>query len=159
WAFGLVVPTRLLAVPAGVGARATGPGWAAGLGLVAGAEFAVLAVAVRAIPSLRPTEVVASPAAYAAVLGGVFGFGCWTLALQRGRVVAAAAAMVVAETVLPALVGVLLLDDQTRPGLAWLGVLGFALAVLGTLGLARFSAADAVPGTPASSGFAAEQQR
>jgi hypothetical protein len=48
------------------------------------------------------------------------------------------AAMVVGETIAPALVGAIWLGDSARPGLGWLVVLGFAVALAGTLVLARF---------------------
>jgi hypothetical protein len=49
--------------------------------------------------------------------------------------------MVVGETVGPALIGVLWLGDLTRPGFGWMVVVGFAIAVAGTLALARFGEA------------------
>jgi hypothetical protein len=55
--------------------------------------------------------------------------------------------MVVGETVGPALVGVVWLGDQTRPGLSWMVVTGFAIAVAATLALSRFGEAP----TPAES--------
>lgn len=50
----------------------------------------------------------------------------------------ATAGMVLGETVGPAVVGVAWLGDSTREGLAWLAVTGFAVAVAGSLALARF---------------------
>jgi len=58
------------------------------------------------------------------------------------------AAMVVGETIAPALVGAVWLGDRAREGLGWLVVLGFAVAVAATLALARFGEAP----TPAESG-------
>jgi phosphatidylserine synthase len=51
------------------------------------------------------------------------------------------AAMVVGETVAPALVGVVWLGDSARGGLGWLVVVGFVVAIAGTLVLARFGEA------------------
>lgn len=53
----------------------------------------------------------------------------------------ATAGLVIGETIGPALVGVIWLGDRTREGLAWLAVLGFAVAVAGALALARFGEA------------------
>ncbi|MEV7883269.1 hypothetical protein ACWD3I_12750 [Streptomyces sp. NPDC002817] len=111
------------------------------LGLGAGFGFGVVEVAVRLIDSLEPSELLANPATYALLLGGGAAFLCLTSALQRGSVTTATAAMVIGETVGPALVGVVWLGDRTREGLGWLAVLGFLVAVVGALGLARFGEA------------------
>lgn len=50
----------------------------------------------------------------------------------------AVAGMVVGETVGPALVGVAWLGDQTRPGMSWMVVTGFVVAVAAALALSRF---------------------
>jgi hypothetical protein len=54
----------------------------------------------------------------------------------------ATAAVVLAETMPPAVVGLLFLGDTTRPGLTGLAVLGFALAVTCAVALARFGEAS-----------------
>ncbi|MFI1725741.1 hypothetical protein [Streptomyces sp. NPDC020489] len=139
----------MLAVAVGVlllglgGGRLPERGRSSLLGLGAGFGFGVVEVAVRLIDSLAPAELLANPAAYALVLGGGAAFLCLTSALQRGSVTVATAAMVIGETVGPALVGVVWLGDRTREGLGWLAVLGFLVAVAGALGLARFGEAPA----------------
>jgi hypothetical protein len=57
--------------------------------------------------------------------------------------------MVTGETVMPALVGVLLLGDQTRPGFSAVAVTGFVVAVLAALILARFGEPPATLTNPA----------
>ncbi|MFJ2232689.1 DMT family transporter [Streptomyces sp. NPDC087859] len=137
----------MLAVAVGVlllglcGGRLPERGRASLLGLGAGFGFGVVEVAVRLIDSLSLSELLVNPAAYALLLGGGAAFLCLTSALQRGSVTAATAAMVIGETVWPALVGVVWLGDRTREGLGWLAVLGFLVAVVGALGLARFGEA------------------
>ncbi len=116
-------------------------GRAALLGLGAGLGFGVVEVAVRLIDSFRPAALLADPASYAVVLGGGAAFVLLTSALQRGSVTTATAGMVLGETVGPAAVGVVWLGDRTREGMAWLAVLGFAVAVAGALALARFGEA------------------
>ncbi|MFI7411252.1 hypothetical protein ACIBU0_21565 [Streptomyces sp. NPDC049627] len=111
------------------------------LGLAAGFGFGVVEVAVRLVDSVDVSDTVGNPAAYALVLGGGAAFLALTSALQRGSVTTATAAMVIGETVGPAAVGVVWLGDRTREGLAWLAVLGFAVAVAGALALARFGEA------------------
>ncbi|MEV6397832.1 hypothetical protein AB0M39_24175 [Streptomyces sp. NPDC051907] len=108
------------------------------LGLGAGLGFGVVEVAVRLIDSVELPEVLANPAVYALVLGGGAAFLLLTSALQRGSVTTATAGLVLGETVGPAVVGVVWLGDQTREGLGWLAVTGFAVAVAGALALARF---------------------
>jgi hypothetical protein len=80
---------------------------------------------------------VRSPATYALLLAGLVALLAYSTALQRGTVTQATAPLVVGETLAPALVGVLLLGDQPRPGWGWVAAVGFGLAVLGALSLAR----------------------
>ncbi|MFF4866952.1 hypothetical protein ACFY3J_35830 [Streptomyces sp. NPDC001231] len=116
------------------------------LGLGAGFGFGVVEVSVRLIDSLAPSALFTNPAAYALLLGGGAAFLLLTSALQRGSVTTATAGMVIGETIGPAAIGVVWLGDRTREGLAWLAVLGFAVAVAGALALARFREAPAEEG-------------
>ncbi|MFF4951576.1 hypothetical protein [Streptomyces chattanoogensis] len=116
---------------------------AAVLGLGAGCGFGVVEVAVRLVDDFAPSALLTSPAVYALLIGGGAAFLLLTSAFQRGSVTTATAAMVIGETVGPALAGVLWLGDRPREGLAPLAVLGFALAVTGALALARFGEAPA----------------
>ncbi|GAA3815510.1 hypothetical protein GCM10022403_056330 [Streptomyces coacervatus] len=125
------------------GGRWSGRGRALVLGLGAGFGFGVVEVSVRLIDSLAPSELFTNPATYALVLGGGAAFLLLTSALQRGSVTTATAGLVLGETIGPALVGVVWLGDRTREGLAWLVVLGFLVAVVGALALARFGEAPA----------------
>ncbi|MGW3419139.1 hypothetical protein [Streptomyces phaeochromogenes] len=116
-------------------------GRALALGLGAGFGFGVVEVSVRLIDGLAPSTLFTNPATYALLLGGGAAFLLLTSALQRGSVTTATAGLVIGETIGPALVGVVWLGDRTRDGLAWLAVLGFAVAVAGALALARFGEA------------------
>ncbi|MEV1044689.1 hypothetical protein [Streptomyces sp. NPDC049916] len=111
------------------------------LGLGAGFGFGVVEVSVRLIDDVSPGALLRDPAAYGLLLGGAAAFLLLTSALQRGSVTTATAGMVLGETVGPALAGVVWLGDGTRPGLGWLAVGGFAVAVAGSLALARFGEA------------------
>jgi hypothetical protein len=113
------------------------------LGLGAGAGFGAVEIAVRLIDPIDPTRAVfyTNPAVYAVIAGGAAGFLLLTSALSRGSVTTAVAGMVVGETVGPALVGVMWLGDQTRPGLSWMVLVGFGIAVVATLALSRFGEA------------------
>jgi drug/metabolite transporter (DMT)-like permease len=113
------------------------------LGLAAGSGFGVVEIGVRILDEVDPTRAAfyINPALYAAAGGGAAGFLLFTSALQRGSVTTTVAAMVVGETIAPALVGVVWLGDTARPGWGWLVILGFVVSVAGTLVLARFGEA------------------
>ncbi|SPM36820.1 Permease of the drug/metabolite transporter (DMT) superfamily, partial [Mycobacterium rhizamassiliense] len=119
------------------------------LGLAAGSGFGVVEIGVRLMDQMDPTKAAfyTHPAVYAAAGGGAAGFLLLTSALQRGSVTTTVAAMVVGETIAPALVGVVWLGDTARAGLGWLVIAGFVVAVSATLMLARFGEAP----TPAES--------
>jgi drug/metabolite transporter (DMT)-like permease len=108
------------------------------LGFVAGLGFGVVALAARVITNLSIGDLVRNPALWALALAGVVSFLFYATALQRGSVTTVTAAVIIGETLLPSLIGVLLLGDRTRPGFAPLAVLGFAVAVAGAIMLARF---------------------
>lgn len=128
----------LAVVVAGVAAgRLTGAVGASVLGLAAGLGFAVVAVSARVLPDLAPASLLTEPAAYALVAGGGVAFLLYSVALQRAGVLTATSATVVGQTVAPALVGLLLLEDRVRAGTGPLLVLGLLLAVAGCAGLAR----------------------
>ncbi len=113
------------------------------LGLCAGSGFGVVEIAVRLLDVIDPTKraFYFNPALYALFAGGAAGFLLLTSALQRGSVTTTVAAMVVGETIAPALVGVIWLGDSARDGLGWVVVVGFVVAVSATLVLARFGEA------------------
>ncbi|GLE58053.1 putative integral membrane protein [Mycobacteroides chelonae] len=126
--------TRLL------GSRAAIPA-----GLLAGILYGAMSVAVRVLDGLDPLRVkvlLSDPAAYAVIIAGVGGFYLFTVALQVGSVNGAAAALVVGETVVPGVTGVLLLGDGARPGLGWLVALAFVVAVVSAVSVAAFGAVE-----------------
>ncbi|MDX6363181.1 MAG: hypothetical protein QOC85_2191 [Streptomyces sp.] len=140
---GVAVLVLLAGVVAG---RLPERGRALVLGLGAGFGFGVVEVAVRLIDDLSVGALLGNPATYALLLGGGAAFVLLTSALQRGSVTTATAGLVIGETIGPALVGVVWLGDRTRDGLEWLAVLGFAVAVVGALALARFGEAPVEEG-------------
>ncbi|MEU6980083.1 MULTISPECIES: hypothetical protein [unclassified Streptomyces] len=136
----LVAAFAVLAVGAAAGRLPERPR-ALTLGLAAGFGFGVVEVAVRLIDSID----LANPALYALLVGGGAAFLLLTSALHRGSVTTATAGLVLGETIGPAVVGVVWLGDRTREGYGWLAVLGFAVAIAGSLTLARFGEAPAEP--------------
>lgn len=110
-------------------------------GLLSGLGFGALGIGVRVLNGVDPfdlAQLVGDPALYAILVGGLGGMYLHTVALQIGSVNGATAALVVGETVVPGLVGVLWLGDATQHGLAWLGVLGFVFAVVSAMAVAHY---------------------
>jgi drug/metabolite transporter (DMT)-like permease len=112
------------------------------LGAVAGLGYGVLAVAARVLPGFSPHELIRNPAAYALAAAGIVSFMLYATALEGGSVTVATAAVVLAETTAPAVVGVMFLGDHARPGLGGVALLGFSVAIVSAVALARFGEAD-----------------
>jgi drug/metabolite transporter (DMT)-like permease len=132
---GAVVVLGLAGVAAG---RASRRVRTPALGLVAGLCFGVVAISGRVMPSLAPLDLLTDPALYIVAVAGGLAMLFYATALQRGSVTTSTAMMVLGETVLPSLIGIVLLGDRTRPGFALVAVAGFVLAVAAALALARF---------------------
>jgi drug/metabolite transporter (DMT)-like permease len=145
----------VVGVGGAVAGRLRGRARSAVLGLAAGLGFGFVAIGSRVVRSLAPWDLLRDPAMYVVAAGGLVAFLFFTTALQRGSVTVTTGTVVVAETLVPALVGVLLLGDRTRHGYVGLAAAGFVLAVAGALILARFGEPPAEPTeTPASRGYA-----
>ena len=133
----LLVAVAALALAGWAAGRRHGPWGAALLGLLAGCGYALVALSGRVLPTLIPADLVAEPATYALAGAGVLAFLLYSTGLQRGAVLTSTSAMIVTQTSVPAVAGVLLLGDGVRQGGAWAAVAGFAVAVAGTLTLTR----------------------
>jgi len=134
----------LIAVLAGLGAVVNRlQHWSvpAVLGLLGGLAFATDSVAVRVVPVLSPGALWHAAPTYAFLASSALGFLLYSMALQRGAVAAATAPLVVAQTLAPAVVGVVLLGDGVRAGYLPVAVVGLALTTLGAARLARFEGA------------------
>lgn len=119
------------------------------LGVVAGFGYGVLAIAARVLNGFAPLTLLRDPAAYAVAAAGIVSFLFYATALEGGSVTVATAAVVLAETLPPAVIGVEFLGDMTRPGLEPAAIVGFLLAVASAVMLARFGEADhAARGAP-----------
>lgn len=108
------------------------------LGLIAGFGFGVVALAERVMTDLQIGHLLRDPAFYTLAIGGSLSFLFYATALQRGAVTTVVAGVIIGETLLPALVGVLALGDRPRDGFMPVAAVGFAIAVTGALVLARF---------------------
>jgi drug/metabolite transporter (DMT)-like permease len=152
WTFqlGLIVGVAAVAVAGIAAARLPNPARTPALGAVAGLGYSVLAVSARILPGFSPNQLVRSPATYTLAAAGIVSFMLYATALDGGSVTTATAAVVLAETMPPAIVGVIFLGDSTRHGLAALAALGFVLAVICALALARFGEAGERSGSEAA---------
>jgi drug/metabolite transporter (DMT)-like permease len=111
--------------------------WA--LGALAGLMYGGAGIGARMLrtPS-SPWRLFVDPALYAMALAGLLGLLLYAMALQRGSVTVATATVVVAETLVPAAVGITLLGDRPASGHTALAATGFALTVVGAVALARY---------------------
>jgi drug/metabolite transporter (DMT)-like permease len=134
----LLATVGLLAL-LGVGAARLPGRWSAGaLGLLSGCAYGVINLASRVLPSLSPGALISDPATWVIPSAGFCAVLFYNTALQRASVVAASAGTIVSQTVFPAAVGLILLGDATRAGFQPLAIVGFLLAVVGSLLLTRF---------------------
>jgi drug/metabolite transporter (DMT)-like permease len=126
-------------------ARAPGTAGAAGLAVGAGLGFAGVGIAARTIAVPDPLWGMAGDPSTWAIIGyGILAILLFGTALQRGSVTTASALTFAVETVVPAVIGVALLGDRPRAGLAPVASCGFVLTLVGAVLLARF----AEPGDP-----------
>ena len=98
-------------------------------------------MAARILPGFGVLQLVKSPASYTVAAAGILSFLLYATALEGGSVTTATAAVILAETIPPAIVGVIFLGDTTRHGLTSVAAIGFVLAVVCALALARFGEA------------------
>lgn len=140
--FALIIAVAGIALAGIASSRLRSPLRTPALGAVAGLGYGVLAVAARVLPGFAPQQLIRDPAAYALAAVGVVSFMLYATALEDGSVTVATAAVVLAETTAPAVVGVVFLGDHARAGLGGVAVLGFSLAVVCAVALARFGETD-----------------
>lgn len=137
----VIFGSSLLTVVVGlVGLRLRGRGRWVTFAAAAGLGFSGVAIASRGISAdAVDWSLLASPLAWTIAVQGVLALGCFALALQCGPVTTITAVTFVIEMVIPGGVGLLIFGDTVRPGWGGATALGFALAVVGTVGLARYA--------------------
>jgi drug/metabolite transporter (DMT)-like permease len=138
---GLIVAVAGVGVAGFAVARLPNPYRTPALGAIAGLGYGVVAVAARILPGFGVLQLVKSPVSYTLAAAGILSFLLYATALEGGSVTTATAAVILAETAPPALVGVIFLGDTTRHGLTAVAAVGFVLAVVCALLLARFGEA------------------
>lgn len=122
-----------------VGLRLTGRTSAIVLAVSAGLGFTGVAVAARGLEFELAWRLLLDPLVWAIVVHGVIAISFFGVALQRGAVTMVTAVTFVIEVIVPSLLGLALFGDTIKPDLVWVAVLGFALAVGGTISLSRFA--------------------
>jgi drug/metabolite transporter (DMT)-like permease len=137
----LIAATAVLGVAGLAAARLRDPLRTLLLGMVAGFGYGLIGIAARVLNGFDPLTLLQDPAAYAVAAAGIISFVFYATALEGGSVTVATAAVVLAETLPPALIGVEFLGDKTRPGLEPAATAGFVLAVFSAVMLARFGEA------------------
>ena len=105
------------------------PGHGLALSVLGGVAYAGSPLATRAMVDDRGLAWLIPAATIP--LYGILGFWLYSVAMQRISVTAASTVLVCAEVLIPALMGVLLLNDGLDPTWGWLVFPGLALAVAG----------------------------
>ena len=141
----LAASVALIAVSLASG-RLTGGRGAAILGLLSGLGFGIVSLAGRVLVDVSPAALVVDGAFWALAVSGIVGFLVHAVALQRGSVTTATVGVVLGETIMPVLIGGLVLGDTTRPGYAPVAFIGFLLAMGGALELSRFGELEPASG-------------
>jgi hypothetical protein len=137
----LIVAVAGLAVVGLAAAKLRDPYRTTALGLTAGLGFGVISIAARVLDGFSPLQLARDPASYAIVAAGIVSFMLYATALEAGSVTVATAAVVLTETIPPAVIGVIFLGDETRNGLAVVAWAGFFIAIASAVMLARFGEA------------------
>jgi hypothetical protein len=133
---GLVV----LGIGAAVLTRSSNDRAAVGLSAGAGAAFAAVGIAARALHVPHHwVHVLGDPLLYAIVGHGVLATMLYAGALQRGRVTTVAGITFSVETVVAAAIGLAFLGDRARTGMVPVAVAGFTVSVVASIALARYA--------------------
>jgi drug/metabolite transporter (DMT)-like permease len=139
----LLLGVPVLALAGAALARSTTARGHLGLAVVAGLAFSGTAVAGRTI--VIPHHLLAlvgRPLAWALVGYGGLGILLFSIALQKGSVTTTNALLFSAQTVVPTVIGLVLLGDRARAGRWPLMVLGCSAAIAGAVGLALHAVPD-----------------
>jgi hypothetical protein len=142
-------PTGLVALAVALGAiaacgvftvRLHGAAGSVALGALAGMAFSAAAVAGRPLAASDSLgALVPNPLLYLLVAHSLVGQLLLGLAMQRGSITAAVAAMDAAGAVPAAIIGLMFLDDRIWPGREWLAAAGFLVTLAAVIGLTRYA--------------------
>ena len=137
--FGLYVGLALVVALGLAAYRAAGPWSGATLGLLSGVAYSGTVLAARGLGTPDGTPRTGALAVVLCVFG-VLGFWLYSFALQRVAVTGATAPLILAQTVVPAAVGIALLGDTVPSGSWPLLTVALALAMGGAVWLSGFEA-------------------
>jgi drug/metabolite transporter (DMT)-like permease len=120
--------------------RLRGPRSSLVLAAAAGLAWTGVAVAARGVSARRISlHLFGHPLVWTILILGVIGTVFFALALQRGSVTAVTAMTFVLEMIFPSAIGLWLFGDTVAHGNGPLAVIGFVLAIGGTLSLMRLA--------------------
>jgi drug/metabolite transporter (DMT)-like permease len=128
----LYVGSVLILVLGLVAIRFRGEGSGVVLAILAGIAFGGSPISTRALVDPHLDAETILPALTVATYG-LLGFWLCSLALRRAAVTAVNAPLILLETLVPAVVGIAVFDDQVRPGWWPVAIFGFALSTAGAL--------------------------
>lgn len=146
WVFKLFIWLGVLAV-AGAAASATrvvGARGGALLGAVSGLSDAGMALCARALHDTSVSGLITDPLALALIPFTIIGIVSFAASLQRGAVSVTVACQQAIVTVIPSVIGLLVLGDTARPGFGVLTYAGFGVTVFVVLAL-TFTTTGAPP--------------
>jgi len=142
----LAIALLAIAALGSLAARLHGAAGSVVLGLLAGLAFSAAAIASRPLASAGSyREFLGEPLLYLLIAHSAVGQLLIGLAMQRGSVTAAVAAMDAAGAIPAAIVGLLLLNDKVWPGREWLAIVGFLVTLAAVIGLTRYAAPQHQP--------------
>jgi hypothetical protein len=143
WVFKLFIWLGVAAVAcAAVAAtRVSGAGGSALLGAVSGLSDGGMALCARALHHHTLVGFVTDPLALALIPFTLIGIVAFAASLQRGAVAIALACQQAVLTVVPSMIGLLVLGDKARHGFAALTYFGFAVTVSAVVALTLITAA------------------
>jgi drug/metabolite transporter (DMT)-like permease len=136
----LIVALAVIAVGSTFAGRIKGVLGSVVLGSIAGLCFSSAAIAARPLAGAHSVaEFLLNPLLYLVIAHSLTGQLLLGLAMQRGSTNAAVAGMDAAGAVPAAVIGLVLLGDQMRPGLEWLAVIGFVVTLGAVIALTRYA--------------------
>jgi drug/metabolite transporter (DMT)-like permease len=142
-AIGIILLIVALAVIAGASVfagRLKGTLASVVLGSIAGLCFSSAAIAARPLAGAHTImEFLLNPLLYLVIAHSLTGQLLLGLAMQRGSTNAAVAGMDAAGAVPAAIIGLVLLGDQMRPGREWLAAVGFIVTLGAVIALTRYA--------------------
>jgi drug/metabolite transporter (DMT)-like permease len=119
------------------------------LGALSGLAFGGTAICARALESVTSLGDVLRDPLMLGILGyGALGLVFYAAALERGSVTIATSCQVAVETVVPAVIGLTVLGDRARNGLAGVAATGFLLTVAAAVVLTLVSPPEPEPASP-----------